>query len=61
MKQTVACWSGDNRIRLQLLMADVEGQRYAVRMQFAPGMLAVPHKHTGEVHALTLSGRWNSE
>ena len=52
-------WSGDVRIRLQMLMADVEGQRYAVRMQFEPGLLAVPHKHTGEVHALTLSGRWN--
>lgn len=52
-------WSGDDRIKLQLLMADIEGQRYAVRMQFAPGLLAVPHKHTGEVHAITLGGRWN--
>ena len=53
------CWSGDPRIRLQMLMADIEGQRYAVRMQFEPGLLAVPHKHTGEVHAITLSGSWN--
>lgn len=52
-------WSGDPRIRLQMLMADIEGQRYAVRMQFQPGLLAVPHKHTGEVHALTLAGRWS--
>ena len=53
------CWAGDPRIRLQMLMADIEGQRYAVRMQFQPGLLAVPHKHTGEVHALTRAGRWN--
>ena len=51
-------WAGDPRIRLKLLMADIEGQRFAVRMQFAPGVTAVPHKHTGEVHAFTMSGRW---
>jgi quercetin dioxygenase-like cupin family protein len=51
-------WADDPRIRLKLLMADVEGQRFAVRMQFAPGLTAVPHKHTGEVHAFTLAGRW---
>jgi quercetin dioxygenase-like cupin family protein len=52
-------WAGDPRIRLQLLMADIEGQRYAVRMQFEPGMLAMPHKHTGEVHAITRAGSWH--
>lgn len=53
------CWAGDARIRLQMLMADVEGQRYAVRMQFEPGVEAAPHKHTGEVHAITLAGSWS--
>lgn len=52
------CWAGDPRIRLQLLMADIEGQRFAVRMQFAPGLQAAPHKHTGEVHAITRAGSW---
>ena len=52
-------WAGDPGIRLKLLMADIEGQRFAVRMQFAPGLTALPHKHTGEVHAFTLAGRWN--
>lgn len=51
-------WAGDPRIRLQLLMADVEGARFAVRMQFEPGVQVFPHKHTGEVHAWTLSGEW---
>ncbi|HEY6816870.1 MAG TPA: 2,4'-dihydroxyacetophenone dioxygenase family protein [Croceibacterium sp.] len=52
-------WAGDPRIRLKLLMADIEGQRFAVRMQFASGLTVAPHKHTGEVHAFTLAGRWN--
>ena len=51
-------WAGDSRIRLKLLMADIEGQRFAVRMQFEPGLTAVPHKHTGEVHAFTFAGCW---
>jgi len=51
-------WAGDPRIRLKLLMADIEGQRFAVRMQFAPGLTVAPHKHTGEVHAFTLAGKW---
>ena len=53
-----ANWAGDPGIRLKLLMADIEGQRFAVRMRFAPGVTALPHKHTGEVHAFTLAGRW---
>lgn len=52
-------WAGDPGIRLKLLMADIEGQRFAVRMQFAPGLTVAPHKHTGEVHAFTRAGRWN--
>src|SRR5688572_13399104 len=31
-------WAGDPGIKLKLLMADVEGGRYAVRMLFAPGV-----------------------
>lgn len=52
------CWSGHPDIQLKLLMADVEGGRYAVRMRFRPGVQIVPHKHTGEVHAFTISGKW---
>jgi quercetin dioxygenase-like cupin family protein len=52
-------WSGDPRIQLKALMIDVEGGRYAVRMRFRAGLEVVPHKHTGEVHAYTFSGRWN--
>ena len=51
-------WAGDPNIKLKLLMADVEGGRYAVRMQFAPGVQVTPHKHTGEIHAFTLAGEW---
>ncbi len=52
-------WSGDPGIQLKALMIDIEGGRYAVRMRFRPGLLAIPHKHTGEVHAYTFSGKWN--
>jgi len=52
-------WAGDPRIALKLLMADVEGARFAVRMTFAPGTLVAAHKHTGEVHAITYAGEWS--
>ena len=52
-------WSGDPRIQLKVLMIDVEGGRYAVRMRFRAGLEVMPHKHTGEVHAYTFSGKWS--
>ena len=52
-------WAGTPGIRLKLLMADIEGARFAVRIRFAPGILLPPHKHTGEVHAFTLAGEWS--
>lgn len=52
-------WSGNPAIQLKLLMSDVEGGRYAVRMRFRAGLQIAPHKHTGEVHAYTFSGQWN--
>jgi len=52
-------WAGDPGIQLKALMIDVEGGRYAVRMRFRAGLQVLPHKHTGEVHAYTFSGKWN--
>jgi 2,4'-dihydroxyacetophenone dioxygenase len=51
-------WAGTPGVRLKLLMADIEGARFAVRIRFAPGIQLPPHKHTGEVHAFTLAGEW---
>ncbi|MGX7896059.1 2,4'-dihydroxyacetophenone dioxygenase family protein [Tsuneonella sp. HG222] len=51
-------WAGDPGIKLKLLMADIEGGRYAVRMLFAPGLKVAPHKHSGEIHAFTFAGEW---
>lgn len=51
-------WEGNPGIKLKLLMADIEGERYAIRMQFQPGIQVAPHKHTAEVHAFTFSGEW---
>ena len=51
-------WANTPGVRLKLLMADIEGAKLVVRIRFAPGILLPPHKHTGEVHAFTLSGEW---
>lgn len=51
-------WAGDPGIKLKLLMADIEGGRYAVRMLFEPGLKVAPHKHSGEIHAYTFAGEW---
>ena len=51
-------WAGDPAIQLKALMVDVEGARFAVRMRFRAGLQVAPHKHTGEVHAYTFSGKW---
>jgi 2,4'-dihydroxyacetophenone dioxygenase len=45
-------------IRLQLLMADVAGGFFVIRIKFAPGVQVQTHKHTGAVHAFTLAGEW---
>jgi quercetin dioxygenase-like cupin family protein len=52
-------WAGDPGIKLKLLMADIEGGRYTVRMLFEPGLQVFPHKHTGEIHAFTFAGEWS--
>lgn len=51
-------WAGDPGIKLKLLMADIEGGRYAVRMLFAPGLQVATHKHSAEIHAYTFAGEW---
>lgn len=51
-------WAADPRIKLKLLMGDIEGARFAVRMLFEPGVEVGAHKHTGEVHAFTFAGEW---
>jgi len=51
-------WLGIKGVRLKLLMADIEGGKFVVRIRFAPGTQLPPHKHSGEVHAFTLAGEW---
>jgi 2,4'-dihydroxyacetophenone dioxygenase len=43
---------------LQLLQCDVEAGLWVVRTRFPPGYVVQTHKHTGEVFAITLAGRW---
>jgi 2,4'-dihydroxyacetophenone dioxygenase len=44
--------------QLQLLQCDVEAGLWVIRTRFEPGYLVQTHKHTGEVFAFTLAGRW---
>jgi len=49
---------GYEGVRLKVLLADVEGACYVVRIRFAPGVQLMTHLHTGTVHAFTLAGEW---
>ena len=43
---------------IQLLQVDVQGGLWVVRTRFDPGVTIPTHKHTGEVFAFTIAGRW---
>jgi len=43
---------------IQLLQVDVEVGLWVVRTRFEPGVTIPTHKHTGQVYAFTLAGRW---
>jgi quercetin dioxygenase-like cupin family protein len=45
-------------MHVQLLQVDIEAGLWVVRTRFAPGITIPTHKHTGEVFAFTLAGRW---
>jgi 2,4'-dihydroxyacetophenone dioxygenase len=49
-------WAGTPGVHLKLLMAEVEGARFAVRIRFAPGIELPPHKHTGGPRRSVLGG-----
>jgi quercetin dioxygenase-like cupin family protein len=55
----VADWLGVEGIRMKVLLADVEGGVFVVRVGFAPGLQLPKHLHTGAVHAYTFAGEWN--
>lgn len=48
---------GDGSL-LQLLQVDVEHGLWVIRTRFQPGYVVQTHRHTGEVFAFTISGRW---
>ncbi len=45
-------------MQVQLLQVDIEAGLWVVRTRFDPGITIPTHKHTGEVFAFTLAGRW---
>ena len=52
-------WLGIAGIGMKVLVADVEGGFFVVRVRFAPGVQLPTHLHTGAVHAYTFSGEWS--
>ena len=43
---------------IQLLQVDIEAGLWVLRTRFVPGITIPTHKHTGEVFAFTIAGRW---
>jgi quercetin dioxygenase-like cupin family protein len=48
-----------NGTRLQLMQVDLAAGIWTLRTTFAPGTTIATHRHTGAVHAFTVSGRWH--
>lgn len=43
---------------LQLLQVDLDAGFWVIRNRFQPGTMVQTHRHTGAVHAFTVSGSW---
>jgi quercetin dioxygenase-like cupin family protein len=43
---------------LQLAMVDLPNGLWVMRIRLDPGTVLLRHRHTGPVHAFTVSGRW---
>jgi len=43
---------------LQLVMVDLSAGLWVMRIRLEPGTVLLRHRHTGPVHAFTVSGRW---
>jgi len=46
-------------VELKLVQAKVSEGIWVIRNRFQPGAAVQIHKHTGQVHAFTLSGSWH--
>jgi 2,4'-dihydroxyacetophenone dioxygenase len=55
----IEAFGGDAGVNMKVLMANVEGGAFAVRIRFAPGTQLATHAHTGAVYAFTLTGEWS--
>lgn len=48
-----------NGTRLQLMQVDLAAGVWTLRTTFEPGTTIRTHRHTGAVHAFTITGRWH--
>lgn len=46
-------------LEAKILRCSLGTNRYTLMTKFAPGVELPRHRHMGEVHAVTLSGRWH--
>lgn len=51
----------EDGVQLQVLQVDIPNGLWVIRNRFAPGARVQRHKHTGSVHAFTISGSWKYE
>ena len=47
-----------NGVELKVVQVDLDNGLWVIRNRFQPGLVVERHKHTGTVHAFTLSGSW---
>ena len=45
-------------VELKVVKVDLDAGLWVIRNRFQPGIVVERHKHTGTVHAFTLSGAW---
>ena len=55
----ITAFAGDPGVNMKVLMANVEGGVFAVKIRFAPGTQLATHAHTGAVLAWTIKGEWS--
>lgn len=48
----------DDGVELKVLQVDLARGLWVIRNRFQPGVQIPTHRHTGDVHGVTLSGAW---
>jgi len=49
----------DGGVDMKIFRVDKENNKIVFLNRFAPGFVAIKHRHLGEVHGYTLQGKWH--